>query len=77
MRLQIQPELCFDAEVNSQARGGVGGVGGDSAFARDNLTNAALRYADFFRQAVLGHAQRLEKFLQQYLTRNAEWNLTF
>ena len=66
VRLQVQPELGFHAEVDAQARGG---IGGDAALAGDDFPDAALRQTDFLGQPVLGYAQRLEEFFQQDFAR--------
>ena len=72
MRLQVQPEFGFHAEKDTQARGG---ICGNAALAGDDFTNAALRYADFLGQPVLGDAQRLEEFFQQDFTWGGERDL--
>ena len=74
VRLQVQPELGFHAEVDAQARGG---VGSDAALAGDDFADAALRHADLLGQPVLGDAQRLEEFFQQDFAGHGERDLTF
>lgn len=64
IHLQADPECVGHAEESGEAQARVGGNG---AFAGDNLADAALRDGDFFGETVLSDFHGLEEFFEQDL----------
>lgn len=64
--LEVEPEFVAGVEVTGEAEGG---IGGDAAGVVDDVAYAALRNIEILGEAILGHAERLEKFLQEDFAR--------
>lgn len=61
VRLQAEPELCRGSE---EARQALRGVGTHAPLAEHDRVDAARRYVNSNRQAVLGQPHRFEKFFR-------------
>ena len=66
LSLQSLPEL---RGIAKEARQPQGGIGGDGAFAKHDLVDAARIHTNVNGEAVLAQVHRLDEFLQQHFTR--------
>jgi len=62
IRLQSHPEAFADAEIASQAQGG---ISGDSPLAEDNFVDPPRWYTDVAGNAILADAQGTKELLQE------------